>query len=166
MWRHQLRIMSYKRNNFQSLDRSKITLKLRSINKAVVRGRIKNTKCLCPHINSKSLTSMYQWESFCVTLKPKPTPFDIYRSHQIRHKHTRQSSSERVISLLQRPLFTQETSIPAFSRIQTHDSSNQAAAGLCLSPHGHRNWLVEYLLFNYKPAYFTGLHLFGMLSHE
>jgi len=55
------------------------------------------------------------------------------------HKHTRQDSSERVISLLLRSLpvqQTQETNFRTRSGIQTR---NWTATDLRLIPHGHRD---------------------------
>jgi len=61
-----------------------------------------------------------------------------------KHTHTRQDSSARVISPLQRPLPTKHTTstrknIHALSGIRTRVVTNQAAADLRLRPHGHRD---------------------------
>jgi hypothetical protein len=42
---------------------------------------------------------------------------------------------------------TPETNIHAFSGIRTHDSSNRAAAVICVRPHGHRDWQTVCSLF-------------------
>jgi hypothetical protein len=61
---------------------------------------------------------------------------------QLGHTHTRQDSSQRVISPLQRPLATQHTTNrrdehPCPSGIRTRDPSHQAAADRGLRPYGH-----------------------------
>ena len=66
---------------------------------------------------------------------------EVSRSHTTT-RHSRQDSSERMISPSQRPLpdntqHSQHTNIQALGGIRTHDRSRRAAVDLCISPRGH-----------------------------
>ena len=68
---------------------------------------------------------------------------EVSRSHTTTH-HSRQDSSERVISSSQRPLpdntqHSQQTDIHVHCGIRTHNLSRRAATDLRLRPRGHRD---------------------------
>jgi hypothetical protein len=81
---------------------------------------------------------------------------EVSRSHPITHTHTRQDSSERVISSTQRPLPTQRTTNtrdehPCPQRDSNPDPSNEAAADPRLGPRGHRDRLPPVLSSDNRP---------------
>ena len=77
---------------------------------------------------------------------------EFSRSHPMIH-HSRQDSSGRVISSLQRPLsdntqHSQQTNVHAPGEIRTHSLSRRAAADQRLRPRGHWNRVTKFYLGN------------------